>query len=237
MKLLSSTPRLNQLPKQRNTLISIFSSLPDFSRHVIWLQRNICMTMCRQCELKNITIKRTKWWKYFLCQISRCKRFVFPLYIYFFMSFMHYLKINKNSLSNLRISVKRQAGLHALKHLTGSPDVSWLIFSYCWATKEDLWNREWGSPAEWPQWWNSTQGLLWSLPAGWHLSSTIGCALPQAIPWGSQSEKALKSHHYCTCKEEKTGHQFSWWTHLKPDITASMSDCNYLMGEKWNLNI
>ena len=31
MKLLSRTPRLNQLPRQRNTLMNIFSSLPVFS--------------------------------------------------------------------------------------------------------------------------------------------------------------------------------------------------------------
>lgn len=36
IKLLSSTPRLNQLPRQRNTLINIFSSFPDFSTHVTW---------------------------------------------------------------------------------------------------------------------------------------------------------------------------------------------------------
>lgn len=33
MKLASRTPRLNQLPRQRKTLISIFSLLPAFSTH------------------------------------------------------------------------------------------------------------------------------------------------------------------------------------------------------------
>lgn len=35
MKLLSKTPKLNQLPKQRKTFISIFSSVPAFSTQVI----------------------------------------------------------------------------------------------------------------------------------------------------------------------------------------------------------
>ncbi|MEQ2172332.1 hypothetical protein GOODEAATRI_019994 [Goodea atripinnis] len=35
IKLLSRTPKLNQLPRQRNTLMSIFSSLPVFSTHVV----------------------------------------------------------------------------------------------------------------------------------------------------------------------------------------------------------
>lgn len=35
MKVLSRTPRLNQLPRHRKILISIFSSLPAFSTHVI----------------------------------------------------------------------------------------------------------------------------------------------------------------------------------------------------------
>ena len=40
MKLLSRTPKLNQLPRHRNTLISIFSSLPVFSTHVVWEDEN-----------------------------------------------------------------------------------------------------------------------------------------------------------------------------------------------------
>lgn len=36
MKLLSRTPRLNQLPRQRNTLMNIFSSLPVFSTHDVY---------------------------------------------------------------------------------------------------------------------------------------------------------------------------------------------------------
>lgn len=36
MKVLSRTPRLNQLPKHRKILMSIFSSLPAFSTHVIY---------------------------------------------------------------------------------------------------------------------------------------------------------------------------------------------------------
>lgn len=36
MKLLSRTPRLNQLPRQRNTLMNIFSSLPVFSTQDVY---------------------------------------------------------------------------------------------------------------------------------------------------------------------------------------------------------
>lgn len=36
MKLLSRTPRLNQLPRQRNTLMNIFSSLPVFSTQEVY---------------------------------------------------------------------------------------------------------------------------------------------------------------------------------------------------------
>lgn len=36
MKVLSRTPRLNQLPRHRKILMSIFSSLPAFSTHVIY---------------------------------------------------------------------------------------------------------------------------------------------------------------------------------------------------------
>lgn len=39
MKVLSRTPRLNQLPRHRKILMSIFSSLPAFSTHVIYSTR------------------------------------------------------------------------------------------------------------------------------------------------------------------------------------------------------
>lgn len=47
MKLLSRTPRLNQLPRQRNTLMNIFSSLPVFSTQDVYKHKHTIRTGSR----------------------------------------------------------------------------------------------------------------------------------------------------------------------------------------------
>lgn len=55
MKLLSRTPRLNQLLRQRNTLMNIFSSLPVFST------QEVCNTQTHDMENQNRLLKGRSW--------------------------------------------------------------------------------------------------------------------------------------------------------------------------------
>lgn len=53
MKLLSKTPKLNQLPKQRKTFISIFSSVPAFSTQVIWKEGKSGNKQCQSLYINH----------------------------------------------------------------------------------------------------------------------------------------------------------------------------------------